>query len=77
MTKDSTTPCTRSKYLAPFDLFLRRRVISAYRLNVSRRTAHHIKLGASPLDPSRLIALRTPVIIHILQTDMLQVDTVQ
>jgi len=31
--------------------------------------------GASPLDPSRLIALRALVIIHMLQAYMLQADT--
>jgi len=34
-----------------------------------------ILLEASPLDPSRLIALCAPVIIHMLQADMLQADT--
>jgi len=34
-----------------------------------------MKLEASPLDPSRLIALCALVIIHMLQADMLQADT--
>jgi len=33
------------------------------------------KLEASSLDPSRLIALCAPVIIDMLQADMLQADT--